>query len=85
MQGTKTPIQKFLIDTGAPMSVIKIKNLNLNECNPKNEKIKSKVQIVNGTHEMMGTCELEFLNKKHKFKVAQSNFPLKEDGIIGKD
>ena len=84
---THGSIIRFLVDTGAEISIIKEElsgNSHINEhesCNLQD--------ITNVSIRTLGTTQLEFkLNDQylnHSFQVVQNDFPLILDGILGRD
>jgi len=77
----------LLIDTGAEISLLKCRNNNLNDLNPKNTTNIS--GIGQGTIQSLGTLHLEMCIANaaipYEFHIVPNNFPIPGDGIIGLD
>jgi len=77
----------LLIDTGAEISLLKCRNNNLNDLNPKNTTNIS--GIGQGTIQSLGTLHLEMCIANaaipYEFHIVPDNFPIPGDGIIGLD
>lgn len=79
---------KFLIDTGAATSLIKVKNLILN-INKLNQNEKLFLSGINGNIETLGSVVVH-MNKTNdnfsfKFNLIRDDFNIPEDGILGHD